>query len=123
MDFTEAEWLGLNRGRWVNAEYDAAYKSADNELDPVKRASLFFTGFGLGRHARAMMAATLLCVEDTTEAAAIDAQFDDIAAYLRSLRAPPFPGEIKAALEGLKCRCGTHMNILRAVKRAATMMG
>ena len=35
------KWLGLNRGRWVNAEYDAAYKAADNELDPVKRAALF----------------------------------------------------------------------------------
>jgi nicotinate dehydrogenase subunit A len=31
--------------------------------------------------------------------------------------------QIRQALEGLKCRCGTHMNILRAVKRAATMMG
>ena len=31
--------------------------------------------------------------------------------------------EIQAALEGLKCRCGTHMAIMRAVKRAAEMMG
>jgi len=31
--------------------------------------------------------------------------------------------EIKDALTGLKCRCGTHMGILRAVKRAAEMMG
>ena len=30
--------------------------------------------------------------------------------------------EIKQALEGLKCRCGTHMGILRAVKRAAETM-
>ena len=35
----------------------------------------------------------------------------------------PSEAEIKQALEGLKCRCGTHMNILRAVKRAAAMMG
>src|SRR6201992_3619017 len=35
----------------------------------------------------------------------------------------PAPAEIKSALEGLKCRCGTHMAILRAVKRAAEMMG
>ncbi len=35
----------------------------------------------------------------------------------------PTEAEIKQALEGLKCRCGTHMNILRAVKRAAAMMG
>ena len=31
--------------------------------------------------------------------------------------------EIKDALAGLKCRCGTHLSILRAVKRAAAMMG
>ncbi len=30
--------------------------------------------------------------------------------------------EIRAALAGLKCRCGTHMSLLRAVKRAANEM-
>ncbi len=30
--------------------------------------------------------------------------------------------EIREALSGLKCRCGTHMSILRAVKRAAKEM-
>lgn len=30
--------------------------------------------------------------------------------------------EIRAALAGLKCRCGTHMAILRAIKRAAADM-
>jgi len=31
--------------------------------------------------------------------------------------------EIRKALTGLKCRCGTHMSIMRAVKRAQTLMG
>ena len=31
-------------------------------------------------------------------------------------------GEIRRALAGLKCRCGTHMSILRAIKRAAAEM-
>ena len=44
------------------------------------------------------------------------------AAFLRDNKKPT-EAQIKQALEGLKCRCGTHMNILRAVKRAATMMG
>jgi aerobic-type carbon monoxide dehydrogenase small subunit (CoxS/CutS family) len=35
----------------------------------------------------------------------------------------PSDAQIRTALAGLKCRCGTHMAILRAVKRAATMMG
>lgn len=37
----------------------------------------------------------------------------------------PHPGdaEIRAALSGLICRCGTHMRILRAVKRASAHRG
>ena len=31
-------------------------------------------------------------------------------------------GEIRRALAGLKCRCGAHMAILRAIKRAAAEM-
>ena len=44
------------------------------------------------------------------------------AALLRDHKKPT-DGEIKDALSGLKCRCGTHAGILRAVKRAAAMMG
>ena len=44
------------------------------------------------------------------------------AAFLRDKKKPT-DAEIRTALEGLKCRCGTHANILKAVKRAATMMG
>jgi nicotinate dehydrogenase subunit A len=44
------------------------------------------------------------------------------AAFLRDNKTPT-DIEIRDALEGLKCRCGTHLSILRAVKRAAAMMG
>jgi nicotinate dehydrogenase subunit A len=44
------------------------------------------------------------------------------AAFLNQKKKPS-DAEIKEALAGLKCRCGTHMGILRAVKRAAEMMG
>ena len=44
------------------------------------------------------------------------------AAFLRDHKKPS-DDEIRAALQGLKCRCGTHVAILRAVKRAAEMMG
>jgi aerobic-type carbon monoxide dehydrogenase small subunit (CoxS/CutS family) len=30
--------------------------------------------------------------------------------------------ELRDALTGLKCRCGTHVSILRAIKRAQTQM-
>jgi nicotinate dehydrogenase subunit A len=44
------------------------------------------------------------------------------AAFLASKKKPT-EAEIKDVLSGLKCRCGTHISILKAVKRAATMMG
>ena len=44
------------------------------------------------------------------------------AAFLRDHKKPT-EAQIKDALSGLKCRCGTHVSILRAVKRAAVMMG
>ena len=44
------------------------------------------------------------------------------AAFLRDNNKPT-DDEIRTALHGLKCRCGTHLAILRAVKRAAAMMG
>jgi len=34
-------WQGRNIVRWRNAEYDAAFRAAEAELDPVKRAALF----------------------------------------------------------------------------------
>ena len=45
------------------------------------------------------------------------------AAALLNEKKKPTDAEINNALTGLKCRCGTHMNIVRAVKRASEMMG
>lgn len=44
------------------------------------------------------------------------------AAFLRQNKNPS-EEQIRAALTGIKCRCGTHMAIVRAVKRAAQAMG
>ncbi len=35
------KWLRANLNRWHNAEFDAAYRAAEKEMDPVKRAALF----------------------------------------------------------------------------------
>jgi peptide/nickel transport system substrate-binding protein len=35
------KWQGRNISRWRSEEYDAAYRAAEGELDPVKRAALF----------------------------------------------------------------------------------
>jgi nicotinate dehydrogenase subunit A len=45
------------------------------------------------------------------------------AAALLKRNKKPSDADIRQALTGLKCRCGTHMAIIRAVKRAAEAMG
>jgi peptide/nickel transport system substrate-binding protein len=35
------KWQGRNITRWQNAEYDTNYRTAEGELDPIKRAALF----------------------------------------------------------------------------------
>jgi peptide/nickel transport system substrate-binding protein len=35
------KWQGRNIVRWRNDEYDKAFRAAEGELDPVKRAALF----------------------------------------------------------------------------------
>jgi len=45
------------------------------------------------------------------------------AAALLDRNKKPSDAEIREALTGLKCRCATHLGILRAVRRAAQMMG
>ena len=37
----ENKWQGRNITRWRNEEYDKAFRAAETELDPVKRAALF----------------------------------------------------------------------------------
>jgi aerobic-type carbon monoxide dehydrogenase small subunit (CoxS/CutS family) len=43
------------------------------------------------------------------------------AAYLKK-NPKASDAELRDALAGLKCRCGTHVSILRAIKRAQTQM-
>ncbi len=49
------KWLGLNTGRWANAEYDTLFKAQQVELDPVKRAALLIRMNDLVCNDRAMI--------------------------------------------------------------------
>jgi peptide/nickel transport system substrate-binding protein len=37
----ENKWQGRNVARWQNKQYDAIYRQAERELDPVKRAAMY----------------------------------------------------------------------------------
>lgn len=49
----ENKWQGRNITRWKSDEYDKAYRAAEGELDPVKRAALFIrmNDLAVGDHA------------------------------------------------------------------------
>ncbi len=63
---------------------------------------MFHTGIGRGDHARLMMSASMLCTDSVEEAERIDSVFNDVRAYLTTLRPPPYPYPIdrKLAAEG-----------------------
>jgi len=51
----ENKWQGRNIVRWRSEEYDKAYRAAEGELDPVKRAALFMRMNDLTIEARAVI--------------------------------------------------------------------
>lgn len=63
-----------------------------------KKNSMFFTALGRGDFARIMMASNLLTMTDSTEAATVDANFANVAAYIKSIEAPPYPNPTNSAL-------------------------
>lgn len=62
-----------------------------------KKHAMFYVGAGRGDHARIMMTASTLCVDTVEEAAAIDAYFPDVRAFLLSLEPPVYPYPIDRA--------------------------
>ena len=63
-----------------------------------KKNAMFYTALGRGDFARISMAASLLTLQDTTEARQIDDRFADVVAYIRSLEPPPYPEAVDQAL-------------------------
>lgn len=66
-----------------------------------KKNALYYLGFGRGDHSRLMMAASMLCTDNTDEADEIDARFPDVRAYLAALPAPRYPFAIDRSLAEL----------------------
>lgn len=71
-----------------------------------RRDRMFYSGFGRGDHARIMMSAALLCLENTEEAAAIDAYFPDIQAFIASLRPPRYEDVAKRRIDQTRAARG-----------------
>lgn len=63
-----------------------------------KKHAMFYNAEGRGDHVRFMILASTTCTDNVEEAAAIDAWFTDVRAYLASLGSPPWPYGVDAAL-------------------------
>ena len=61
-----------------------------------KKNALYYAGIGRGDHARTIMAASILTLQDAEQATEIDANFPDVLAYLKSLDPPKYPLETVA---------------------------
>jgi mono/diheme cytochrome c family protein len=56
-----------------------------------KKNGQFYNGMGRGDHRRSMMLAGSLCTDSAPQAEAIDAHFNDVAAYISSIEPPAYP--------------------------------
>jgi mono/diheme cytochrome c family protein len=65
-----------------------------------KKNALFYNGMARGDHRGTMMLATSLCTDTVEEAMGIASYFNNIHAYVRSLRAPEYPYAIDEVLAG-----------------------
>ncbi len=59
-----------------------------------KKHAMFYNGFGRGDFGRFLMASNLLTVSDSSEAREVDGHFNDVLAYIYSLKPPKYPGPI-----------------------------
>jgi mono/diheme cytochrome c family protein len=60
---------------------------------------MFYSGYGQGDHARIMMAASMMCVENAAEANRIDSYFGDVEAFVNSLGPPKFTDVAKRSID------------------------
>jgi processive rubber oxygenase RoxA-like protein len=63
-----------------------------------KKHGMFYNGFGRGDFGKFLMASNLLTVNDTSESAEVDKHFNDVLAYINSLRPPKYPYPVNKQL-------------------------
>jgi hypothetical protein len=85
-----------------DAWYDVPTLPVPSDVPPWWRAhkknALFYNAMARGDHRGTMILATALCTDDVEEATEIASYFDDIHAYVRSIRPPAYPFAIDEAL-------------------------
>jgi hypothetical protein len=63
-----------------------------------KKNAMFYNGFGRGDFGRFLMASNLLTVNDTAESREVDARFNDVLAFIYSIKPPVYPKPVNKLL-------------------------
>jgi mono/diheme cytochrome c family protein len=63
-----------------------------------KKNAMFYNGFGRGDFGRFLMASNLLTVNDTSESREVDAHFNDVLAFINSIKPPAYPNPVNKAM-------------------------
>ena len=100
----------------INGE---AVRSCTRPVSSVKASDGIVTLEGLGTKEKPHKLQTAFIEEQAVQCGyCINGMIMQAAAFLKKNPKPSVP-EIKAALQNNLCRCGTHLRIVRAVKRAS----
>ena len=90
----------------ADAHFDQVFTDVPPWWNMHRRERMFYNGFGRGTHARIMMTASLMCLDDVQEAEAIDAYFPDIEAYIKSLRPPRYEDVARRSIDMARAERG-----------------
>jgi mono/diheme cytochrome c family protein len=102
-----AALLASHRDRNTFRWSDEALLKVPDEVIPTdvppwwllwKKNAMFYNGFGRGDFGRFLMASNLFTVNDTAESREVDSHFNDVLAYIQSLRAPAYPKQLNRSL-------------------------
>jgi nicotinate dehydrogenase subunit A len=100
----------------INGE---AVRSCTRPISSIKANDEIVTLEGLGTKEKPHKLQTAFIEEQAVQCGyCINGMIMQAAAFLKKNPKPTIP-EIKAALQNNLCRCGTHLRIVRAVKRAS----
>ena len=99
-----------------------AMRSCVTPMDSVKKGAKIVTLAGLGTPEKPHPLQKAFVAEQVPQCGYCINGWIMTAAAMLEKNAKVTDAQIREELAGLKCRCGTHMAIMRAVKRAASEM-
>jgi mono/diheme cytochrome c family protein len=104
-DQSTLEWRAESKPE-AHLGRNLAYTDVPAWWNVRRRDRMFYSGVGQGSHARIMMSAALMCLDNNAEAAEIDEYFGDVEAFILSLRPPRYVDVAKRSPDSVRAAAG-----------------